>query len=839
MASGSNSVGLGSLESVELVGEGQHGRVYRADLPSKSGVVAVKILRPDLTRDEGTVKRFLETCGEVARIHDPNVARLIEARRLDAERVVVVTEFLEGKPLSVLIGEHGALDAEQFVPLARQICSGLAAAHARNVLHLDLKPENVFIVRGSDGIEQAKLLDFGAARLQTTAGSGMPSSGPVPPEQLGGKEPDARTDLYLLGLLMYRALSGRPAFELGRGTQLEVRLDTQPRPLTAPGGKTPLPPALRDLIMRCLAADPAGRPASAAEAMVVLRSLEPRGADDRLSGPVAVPDLRAGASSAITGPDVKGDTGPDSGSDQARRASIYRICPACSARYSPHVDVCRVDGVALPPPQLVIAEDDTDPVLGTTVGAYHVKRLIGAGGMGRVYLAEHVLLGRKVALKMLLPEYSLMEQAVKRFFREAQAVNRIAHENIIEITDFIEEIGGTNYYVMEYLDGFSLHALLKKKKSLPTERALAIAKQVCAALAAAHEVGIVHRDLKPENIFIVDKAGCSDFVKLLDFGIAKLVGQKQGTALTIAGSVMGTPEYMSPEQARGAKIDHRTDIYSMGAVLYNMITGTIPYEASSYSQLLIRQMTQKPRRPSTVPDLRHPISPALDALIMRCLAQEPPDRFQEMKALEAALAQLEPPAEPGPAAVVTQARASRDPAGRQQAPVGRSWALPVFIGVCLVVTAGFGIATLVRYLGSRDSAAPPVEPAKVATQPAAPSAAAKAQIRVSFASTPAGATVSRAGSRTSLGITPFTAEFEPLEQRQTFVFRLAGYDDLHKEVTLGDGHEVLAQLARLQPSQQPASKPASRPAPKPAPVRPAGRTGGEFDKGGTVDPFAE
>jgi len=250
--------------------------------------------------------------------------------------------------------------------------------------------------------------------------------------------------------------------------------------------------------------------------------------------------------------------------------------------------------------------------------------LLGEGGMGRVFLAEHTRLGRRVALKLLRHELGHDPQTVSRFFAEARAVNRIEHENIVEITDFIENPGGDNYYIMEFLPGRNLDQLVKQDGPLPLGRGLGIAVQVCSALASVHAADIIHRDLKPENIFLTERGGQKDFVKVLDFGIAKL-GEKDeaiSTHKTGAGIIMGTPEYMSPEQASGSAIDKRSDIYAVGIILYELATGQNPFPGENFGEMLMKRLSGPPIAPSKSPTKNGPIPPELDAIILQCLARD-------------------------------------------------------------------------------------------------------------------------------------------------------------------------------------------------------------------------
>lgn len=284
------------------------------------------------------------------------------------------------------------------------------------------------------------------------------------------------------------------------------------------------------------------------------------------------------------------------------------------------------------PPNQRPQKTKQDKNIGRVLGSYRILSLIGAGGMGQVYQAEHTVIGRRVAIKILRPEYAVKQDAVRRFIREAKAVNAISHENIVDIIDCNE--GGPNetFIIMELLEGKTLSELMKERTTpLPFHRAMQIALQVCEALHAAHEKGIVHRDLKPDNIFIIEQKNEEDFVKLLDFGVAKLTqnAETQSSYQTAVGAVIGTPAYMSPEQASGTTIDNRTDIYSFGAILYELFTGHPVFKANSFSDFIIKHVTRTPTPPRNLADAPK-IPAALEALILQCLEKNPNDRYQSV-----------------------------------------------------------------------------------------------------------------------------------------------------------------------------------------------------------------
>jgi serine/threonine protein kinase len=283
-------------------------------------------------------------------------------------------------------------------------------------------------------------------------------------------------------------------------------------------------------------------------------------------------------------------------------------------------------GTKPPPVKSALADQEGDSNIGTTMGSYRVIEIVGKGGMGYVYRAEHIKLGREVALKLLRSDYSKRRDAVARFFQEARTVNRVRHRNIVDVTDFVEIDDGTTFIIMEFLRGTSLGRWSRSKIDLP--RALAILVQICDGLAAAHAVGVIHRDLKPDNIFVEPQADGTETAKILDFGVAKLLNRDDEDIgfQTAAGSVIGTPAYMSPEQAGGMTIDGRSDIYSLGAIMYELFTGQTMFKGRSFGEFVRKHLTEIPTPPhQTVGGAT--IDPRVEALVIRCIEKEPSRRF--------------------------------------------------------------------------------------------------------------------------------------------------------------------------------------------------------------------
>jgi serine/threonine-protein kinase len=271
------------------------------------------------------------------------------------------------------------------------------------------------------------------------------------------------------------------------------------------------------------------------------------------------------------------------------------------------------------------------------LGQYKLRRLIGAGGMGEVYLAEHTLMKRPCAIKLIRPNKATDPQALARFEREVRATAKLSHWNTIEIFDYGHTPDGTFYYVMEYLPGMSLAEIVERYGALPPERAIFLLAQICDALGEAHELGLIHRDIKPGNVFAAYRGGYYDVAKLLDFGLAKPMYQSdvKSLELTAAGSISGSPLYMSPEQATGeSEPDARSDIYSLGALAYFLLTGRSPFMGDNPIQVLLAQATQAVTPPSRH---RREIPADLEQIVMRCLAKQPSERYSSTVELADAL----------------------------------------------------------------------------------------------------------------------------------------------------------------------------------------------------------
>ncbi len=302
-----------------------------------------------------------------------------------------------------------------------------------------------------------------------------------------------------------------------------------------------------------------------------------------------------------------------------------RVCTSCKRLLRADASQCPIDGAAA---QAVVTLPKD-----TRLGAYKIDRMLGEGGMGFVYEATHEVLNRRSAIKMLRPELATHEQVVTRFLNEAKAVNLIDHQNIVNVYDYGDSQDGSVYFVMEFLEGETLDDLMRKRQPMSVPLLLHVFGQIARALAAAHAKQIVHRDLKPANVYVVAREDNPYFIKLLDFGIAQLRGAGAVQGLTIAGTVMGTPQYMSPEQVAGGTVDARSDVWAMGVMLYRAATGHAPFKGEEFGELADKILHHVPQPAGELVAL----PAALSKLITSCLERRIEERCQSIGALIAGL----------------------------------------------------------------------------------------------------------------------------------------------------------------------------------------------------------
>ena len=477
---------------------------------------------------------------------------------------------------------------------------------------------------------------------------------------------------------------------------------------------------------------------------------------------------------------------------------------------------------------------------GQTIGNYKVVQQIGEGGMGVVYMAEHPVIGRKVAIKLLHATYSKDSETVARFFNEARAIHTIAHPNIVEILDFGQTNDGQPYFIMEYLQGEPLADRIARG-AVPPPEAVAIVTQICDALQAAHDKHIVHRDLKPHNVYLLGNAP-KQHVKILDFGVAKIssgwdTSQSGGKSVkTRTGSLMGTPLYMSPEQCRGSgKLDHRTDIYSLAVILFEMISGRPPFIAEGVGELFAKHMLE-PAPPLNEFAPRTP--PHIVRAVARALAKELDERYPNMTAFRDALhgqADSLAPDQPRPRRAAAQPTTlSNQHSMTAHLPPEQTTlssavseldgdldGLPIkshkrlIIGMALAL----GVAVAAFAVMRKKPAPPPPTVAVAPPSPPAPAEPPEPQIvSVQFEAEPAGTRVFRKSNGDArpedMGAVPLELKLRKDGDDAVFVLRAEGYKDRAVNVDLSRDQILHVSLERQPP-------PAERPAKAAGPARPA------------------
>jgi serine/threonine protein kinase len=406
---------------------------------------------------------------------------------------------------------------------------------------------------------------------------------------------------------------------------------------------------------------------------------------------------------ARTAHDVSLETSPDVSLDRASTkgsegASLPKLCPKCGVRYPAEFRVCPRDATELDEP----AAADDDPMIGQTLSqTYTLLRVIGEGGMGRVYEARHTrIASKRFAVKMLHPEFARQPDVLGRFQREAEAAAAIHSPYVVDVYDVDRTADGRPFMVGELLHGKELADYLFMVGKMQPGPAVHIVRQICKALRAAHAEGVVHRDLKPENVFLTGDPQ-RPIAKVIDFGISKH-GDKPGTALTKTGMIMGTPSYMAPEQARGERVDHRADIYAVGAILYCALTGERPFDRGDPTATLTAVLTQDPPRPRSLePSIPEP----LEMVIQRAMAKKPEERYASMEELDADLAPydsvegaLSPAAHAGPSLAPGRGSLASTSLDRRSMTASMARPLILLFGVLGLVWLGGSVLTSISGL---------------------------------------------------------------------------------------------------------------------------------------------
>jgi eukaryotic-like serine/threonine-protein kinase len=655
-------------------------------------LLVIKTILPHLA-DAEYIARFRDEAKVVIKLSHGNLIPVFDAGQVGGE-LFLAMDFVEGRDLRAVWNrcakKQVAFPIDVAVYLVKELCRGLAYAHSfpdLELVHRDVSPPNVLVSYTGE----IKLTDFGLAsstlKLEKTApGIIYGKVAYMSPEQARGERLDGRSDMYAAGIVLWELLTGRQLFPPGKDQPADLVTRAKNPEVMRPSKRAPrVPVELDEICLRALAPERADRYASCDEMRQGLQSWLAQNAPTMDAGRISnflqelfVEDVGRERSEreemlhrlrrrAMTLPPshelrqmVERATGAISSSHDpdfepaevpvrqpgsiGRRATDFgrtghdrRKNP--DRRYSEHGDHGDSMGshgsAALARQQQYLEDNESEvDLVGTIVNErYRVVELIGEGGMGKVYLAEHIEIGKRVAIKALHPSYSRMPELVERFRREARAASKIGHPNIVDVTDSGTTDDGSVYFVMEYLEGVELGSVIERDRAIDVSRALRIATQICRALSAAHSVGVIHRDLKPENVFLITRDNTSDFVKVLDFGIAKTAEAEAQSKqrLTSPGMAMGTPEYMAPEQAAGRPADARCDIYSLAAILYEMLTGEPPYRGDNFMEILTKKATIDPVPPH---ELRPELPEAVSKLVLSAMARNPDLRPATMDAFE-------------------------------------------------------------------------------------------------------------------------------------------------------------------------------------------------------------
>ena len=647
--------------------------VFLAQLPGPDAFrkrVVVKRLFEHLNEDVAAREMFLDEARLAAQFHHPNLVQVFELARIE-RRYCLVMELVAGPDVAQIISKARVSGQSIPVPVVlaviTQAASGLAYAHRLRgedgrglaVVHRDVSPQNLLVSR--DGV--VKVADFGIAKYRgsqtTREGFVKGKALYMAPEQAAMADIDARTDIYALGVVLFELLTlttlhpeRMAPFDLiehiAKGPRVDERLSS-------------VPADLRDVLRDMLDPVPAKRP---------------RTMDAVLERLQMVPNAMQVVERYMA----------DAFADSHELRTLH---PRESAALRPRLKNPTVE-LSLADIREATDEVDTAQLMpGEMVGEYRIEGFVAEGGMGVVYKALHPVIGKQVAVKVLSADLCRDATMLERFLLEARVVNAIRHPNVVDIFAFGSLSNGQRYLVMEWLDGEALDQRLTRGAPLSTDEVYAILVPVMDALAAAHAKNVVHRDLKPANIFLA-REGSALTVKLLDFGIAKLVGSASAleddpttpaTPTTRAGAILGTPGYLAPEQARGESVGPHSDVYSLGVVIYLLLLGERPFEGRNVIELLHKQLHVGPRSPR---EIWGQIPADFERLLLAMLAPNAADRptlgrvRDDLRVMWPKISGL------------TRIRA----AGRARRPRKRAYALAAALAAGLAILAGLGVYAL-------------------------------------------------------------------------------------------------------------------------------------------------
>lgn len=621
--------------------------------------------------------RFLDEAKVVVRLNHSNLVQVFDAGCVEDEYYLTM-ELVEGKDLRAIWNRCAQLKRRipvQFaISVIRDVCRGLDYVHnagGLEMVHRDISPPNIMVSYHG----QVKITDFGLAKHTIKSEFTMPGVvygrySYLAPEQARGQAADRRSDIYAAGIVLWEMLTGRQMFPVGNnGRQVtELRALCNPE-FVPPSRLVPgIPEGLDQVLARALAAERDDRFSHAEEFRVALKEILARhfpahdldGVSEFMReifeqerafeledyANYAKEDFSSVRNSSVTQEKSEPASAPDQSAGPSDQTPVQPLPTQLSGAIPlkpqllsepPAEDSAKSDkapaGPPEPPPTAAQRERETvakacEARVGRIVNnRYRLERLIGHGAMGAVYVATHLGLEKEYAIKILHELCESGSEGERRFLSEARAATRPSHPNIVDVCNIGTTESGEPFLVMELLEGVDLAQIIAEQGPMHVSRMATIVGQVCSALAAAHRAGIVHRDLKSENIMVINQDQEADFVKVLDFGVCKFI-DNSNSKTTSPGMVLGSPDYMSPEQAIGGEIDGKSDIYSLGTVMFEMLTGRLPFTGQNSVEILTKKRCEDAPRVST---LRSDIPPEVAALVDRCLEREPARRPPTMR----------------------------------------------------------------------------------------------------------------------------------------------------------------------------------------------------------------
>ncbi|WP_181233665.1 serine/threonine-protein kinase [Enhygromyxa salina] len=685
---------FGKYVLLRPMARGGMGELFLAAAGETGGFEKLCVVKKVLTELEdggGVRRRFLDEAKVVVRLNHANLVQVFDAGRV-ADDYYLSMELVEGKDLRGVWNRcaqlHRRIPVEFATFVVRELCRALEYVHdamSLDLVHRDISPPNIMVSYHG----QIKVTDFGLAthaikQELTNPGVVFGRYSYLSPEQARGLPADRRTDIYAAGIVLWEMLTGRQLFPADRHQALGASALSELRnpKIKAPSSIVPgVPDGLDEVVVKALAVEREDRFQTAGEFKVALSEVltrhHPSCDVDRVaafmrdifsreyrlesqdyasysredfspiraqasideSETLSISDAISLASATPTPKPAPKEGRSRTQSGELNPSAIVRGVAADGGTSSIPLDDGDIDELESSrtftgwdggPTPTELAEAAAARV-GTVVGKrYRVDRLIGVGGMGAVFAATHLALGKTYALKILHEAYGRDPDIIDRFMREARAATQTGHPNIIDVLDIGTMDEGDLYFVMELLEGIDLATVIRQSGPLAMRRAVHVGRQICRALSAAHEAGIIHRDLKSENVVLIVKGSDPDFVKVLDFGICKHINSINPSQ-TSPGMVMGSPAYMAPEQAAGAAADVKSDIYALGTILFEMLTGHLPFTGRNAIAVLMKKGSDP--APSVAED-RPEVPAPLVEVVARCLDLELERRPDSMKALE-------------------------------------------------------------------------------------------------------------------------------------------------------------------------------------------------------------